>query len=71
MDTVKNEYLMHAKICEWLAQSDKPVAFQGVQRPRLRRHFLTPGNDPWLGLAPADAFSAIDNGGICPPAVAA
>ncbi|HIK07899.1 MAG TPA: hypothetical protein IGS40_24950 [Trichormus sp. M33_DOE_039] len=26
--------------------------------------FLTPSSDPWLGLAPSDAYSAIDNDGL-------
>jgi hypothetical protein len=31
--------------------------------------FLTPGTDPWLGLVPADTYTALDGGGICTPAV--
>jgi hypothetical protein len=26
--------------------------------------FLTPSSDPWLGLAPRDAYSALDGDGI-------
>jgi hypothetical protein len=26
--------------------------------------FLTPSSDPWLGLAPPDVYTAIENGGV-------
>ena len=26
--------------------------------------FLTPSSDPWLGLVPADTFTALDNNGV-------
>jgi hypothetical protein len=26
--------------------------------------FLTPSSDPWLGLAPADAYTALEDGGL-------
>jgi hypothetical protein len=73
LDTVRNEYLLHSKVHEWLAQSDKPVAGAGLKAFNERVYaelFLTPSSDAWLGLVPADTYAALDNGGICtmPPA---
>lgn len=62
-DSVKNEYALHAKIHEWFlagaANELKP--FNDKIYTEL---FLTPGSDPWLGLVPANAYSAIDNEGL-------
>lgn len=30
--------------------------------------FLTPSSDPWLGLAPRDVYTALDNDGRSEPA---
>ena len=64
LDTVRNNYMLRTKI----------LAFLGGLTPHSRSLtqvnnwvydyiFLTPGRDPWLGLAPPDVFSAIDKNG--------
>jgi hypothetical protein len=65
LDTVRNEYLLHSRLREWLAQSDQPVALKPFNDRVYADLFLTPGSDPWLGLVPPDTYSALDNGGIC------
>jgi hypothetical protein len=65
IDTVRNEYLMHATIHQWLAGTDKPVVIKQFNDRVYADLFLTPGSDPWLGLVPADTYSALDNEGLC------
>jgi hypothetical protein len=63
-DTVRNEYTFHAKIHEWLAAAHAPREIDSLNRRVYAELFLTPDSDPWLGLAPADTFSALENGGL-------
>ncbi len=63
-DTVRNEYTFHAKIHEWLATAGTPRDVDALNRRVYAELFLTPDSDPWLGLAPADTFSALENGGL-------
>jgi hypothetical protein len=63
-DTVRNEYLFHARIHEWLAGGGSMQNLDALNKRVYAELFLTPDSDPWLGLAPADTFSALDNGGL-------
>jgi hypothetical protein len=63
-DTVHNEYQMHSQIHEWLAAGAVPENLEALNARIYAQLFLTPNSDPWLGLAPVDAFSALDNGGL-------
>jgi hypothetical protein len=58
-DTVRNEYTMHRRLHEWLAATPS-VALAPLNERVYAELFLTPRSDPWLGLAPADGFAAID-----------
>jgi hypothetical protein len=63
LDTVRNEYLLQPQIYEWLLNS----SFNNVENLNERVYsqlFLTPSSDPWLGLAPSDAYTAIENEGV-------
>jgi hypothetical protein len=63
IDTVRNEYLFHRQIHQWLSDVKHP----GVDELNERVYaelFLTPSSDPWLGLVPADQYSALENGGV-------
>jgi hypothetical protein len=63
-DTVRNEYVFHARIHKWLATE---AAISDVARLNERIYaelFLTPSWDAWLGLRPAGAYSGIDNDGV-------
>ena len=59
-DTVRNEYLLHGKLHNWLAAetaaTSDPIAFNARV---YRELFLTPGWDPWLGLAPREVYSVL------------
>jgi hypothetical protein len=64
-DTVRNEYAFHASIHQWLGAANKPVVLKDFNDRVYAELFLTPKSDPWLGLVPSDAYSALDNEGLC------
>ncbi len=61
-DTVRNEHTMHRQIHAWLAEGQPDVdAFNHRVYAQL---FLTPADDPWLGLLPRDGYNALPNNGV-------
>jgi hypothetical protein len=63
-DTVHNEYQLHARIHEWFANGTAPANLDALNSKIYADLFLTPNSDAWLGLAPADTYSALDGGGL-------
>jgi hypothetical protein len=64
VDTVKNNYLLRTKILSFLsASSTRPWSLDQVNDWVYAQVFLTPRQDPWLGLASQDVFTAIDGNG--------
>jgi hypothetical protein len=63
-DTVRNEYTFHARIHEWLATPGAKRDVEALNSRVYAELFLTPDSDPWLGLAPENTFSALENGGL-------
>jgi hypothetical protein len=63
-DTVYNEYQLHARIHEWFVNGLAPKNLDALNSKVYAELFLTPSSDAWLGLAPADVFSALDNCGL-------
>lgn len=63
LDTVRNEYTFHRQIHEWLAASNM-AELDAFNERVYAELFLTPSSDPWLGLVPADTFTALDNNGV-------
>lgn len=65
LDTARNEHLLHRKIHRWfiagITELNDPDALTSLVYAEL---FLTPDEDPWLGLVPADTYSALDHGGL-------
>ncbi|MGI8977601.1 MAG: hypothetical protein ACR2FY_00090 [Pirellulaceae bacterium] len=64
LDTVKNEYRFHRKIHEWLAAASYRPDVETLNERVYAELFLTPSSDPWLGLAPANVYTALPNGGV-------
>jgi hypothetical protein len=62
-DTVRNEYLFHSKIHEWLAADATTQSLDAFNSKVYAELFLTPDSDPWLGLAP-DVSTALENNGL-------
>lgn len=63
LDTVRNEYLLHRRIHEWLAADGERPEVEALNEQVYAQLFLTPSSDPWLGMAPTDTYTALENGG--------
>lgn len=63
-DTVHNEYQLHSQIYEWFIKGIAPANLDALNSKIYAQLFLTPNSDPWLGLAPADVYSALNGGGL-------
>lgn len=64
LDTVRNNYMLRTKILDYLIGTDaRTFPLAEINDWVYARIFLTPNQDPWLGLAPPDAYSAIDGNG--------
>jgi hypothetical protein len=64
LDTVRNEYQLHRRIHMWLAEASYRPDVEALNERVYGELFLTPNSDPWLGLAPADVYTALPNGGV-------
>ena len=64
LDTVRNEYQLHRRIHQWLADGSYRPEVDVLNERVYAELFLTPSSDPWLGLAPADVYTALPNGGV-------
>lgn len=62
-DTERNEYLLHPRIHQWLAAGNEVNNLELFNRLVYAELFLTPRSDPWLGLAPPDVYSGLDDNG--------
>ena len=63
LDTVRNQYLLQPKIYGWLIEAPLNT-IENLNEQVYSQLFLTPSSDPWLGLAPSDAYTAIENEGV-------
>ncbi|MGA8436959.1 MAG: hypothetical protein WB762_24450 [Candidatus Sulfotelmatobacter sp.] len=64
LDTVKNNYMLRAKILAFLAASStERWSLDRINDWVYAQVFLTPRQDPWLGLASQNVFTAIDGNG--------
>ena len=64
LDTVRNEFLLHREIHNWYARGEVSGDFDSLNERVYSELFLTPASDPWLGLAPSGAYTALENGGL-------
>jgi hypothetical protein len=62
IDSIRNEYLLHSQLHQWLMTTNYPVDELNAQV--YDRLFLTPNSDRWLGLMPGDGYTGIENDGI-------
>ena len=63
-DTVRNEYQLHSQIHQWFMNGEAPQNPDALNRLVYAKLFLTPDADPWLGLAPTDTFTGLENNGL-------
>jgi hypothetical protein len=66
LDTVRNEYMLHGQLHQWFIESRVTGNLPMLNTRVYQDLFLTPANDPWLGLLSPDSFSAIDRDGLNP-----
>ncbi len=64
LDTVRNEYMLHSKVYSWLMRDPSRNNIERLNEKVYAELFLTPRSDPWLGLLSADAYTALENGGV-------
>ena len=64
LDTVRNEYLMHRTLCDWLVESRGLVDLEKFNDRVYSDLFLMPKNDQWNGLLPQDVYTALDGDGV-------
>lgn len=64
LDTVRNEYLLHTKLYDWLYRDPSRTDLEKFNEKVYAELFLTPRSDRWLGLLPKDVYFALDNGGV-------
>ena len=64
LDSVKNEYRFHRQIHQWLAAENYRPDVDTLNERVYAELFLTPKSDPWLGLAPAEVYTALPNAGV-------
>jgi hypothetical protein len=63
-DTVRNEYMLHRQIHDWFAAGKVPSAVEELNDRVYAELFLTPNDDPWLGLSNPGTYTALENGGV-------
>ena len=63
-DTVRNEYVLRARIHGWLMTVSMSPEVASLNERIYSELFLTPSSDAWLGLRPAGGYSGIDNDGV-------
>jgi hypothetical protein len=63
-DTARNRFILHRHVHEHFMTGAPTDDWRELSDWVSETLFLMPPNDPWLGLAPDDAFSGIERGGL-------
>ena len=58
-DTVRNEIRLRAPLHAWFESAIAPYDLATLNRRVYDVLFLTPADDPWLGLAPTELFAVL------------
>lgn len=64
LDTVRNEYELHRRLHQWFVDGEAPASVEELNEKVYAELFLTPSSDPWIGLAPNDVYTGLENGGV-------
>ncbi|MGI0489377.1 hypothetical protein ACN4EK_28515 [Pantanalinema rosaneae CENA516] len=64
LDTVRNEYLLHSQLHQWFIRGTMTQNVDRLNDQVYSSLFLTPKDDPWLGLVSQDEFSGIEQDGM-------
>lgn len=60
-DTVRNEYLFHARLHQWLFEGMTESNLNVLNERVYGELFLTPSSDRWLGLSAKDIYTGIES----------
>jgi hypothetical protein len=60
-DTVRNEYLLHARLHQWLSEGMTESNLNVMNERVYSELFLTPSSDRWLGLSAKDVYTGIES----------
>ncbi len=66
-DSARSERVLHGRVHERFARGEAETDPLALSDWLYRDVFLMPPDDPWLGLAPDDVYSAIEGGGLTQP----
>jgi hypothetical protein len=64
LDSIRNEYLLHSQLHQWFMTGISTASLEQLNTRVYDQLFLTPDQDPWLGLVGPESFSAIEGDGI-------
>jgi hypothetical protein len=67
LDSVRNEYRMHAPLHAWFAKGEVNGDMETLNKRVYDELFLTSRSDPWLGLAPTGLYTALPDDGLIQP----
>jgi hypothetical protein len=70
-DARQNETVLHRRLHEWFANGEVDGDVERLNDRVYAELFLMPLSDPWLGLAPADVYTALPEGGLRRPGTGA
>jgi hypothetical protein len=59
MDSVRNEYTLHSRLHLWFTGGAAALDLDALNARVYAELFLTPRNDPWLGLVSPGTYSAL------------
>ena len=63
LDTLRNEFQLHGRIHEWFAAGE--VADVDALNERVYAElFLSPSDDPWMGLVPENTYTTLPGAGL-------
>jgi hypothetical protein len=64
LDTVRNEYELHARVHEWFTNGEAGQDVAQLNRRVYADLFLMPDDDPWLGLGAPDSYTGLPDAGL-------
>jgi hypothetical protein len=64
IDTERNELQLHAAIHGWFGSEQPLPGFAALDERIYRELFLTPSEDPWLGMSGLGVFNGLPNDGL-------
>lgn len=62
-DTLQNNYQLRRQVLRWLLDAEKPIELAALNTRVYSELFLTPREDPWLGLVTEGTYSALTGDG--------